>query len=153
MMSKYLEAGAPRHLCSGPTCFFMLACLISMSNLHPGVCFYYYNEGKVTQRSFQFNYTCLRVEKVSLPDKTVPEAPLSDANSVQGLRSNHRNSSLSQVRLSLPDSSFTRLGPQLHYPTSEGTGVSLLVKADTLCLSPTQVQLRSCFSASAGEGG
>lgn len=44
MMSKYLAAGALRHLCRGPTCFFMLACLISMSNLHPGVCFDYYNE-------------------------------------------------------------------------------------------------------------
>lgn len=31
--------------------------------------------------------------------------------------------------------SFTRLGPQLHYPTSEGTVVFSLVKADTPCLS------------------
>lgn len=97
MMSKCLEAeaGALSHLRSRPTCFFMLVCLIPMSNLHPGVCFYYYNEGKVTQRSFWFNYTCLRAEKVSVPDKAVPEAPLSGANQVQGLRGNHRNASLS----------------------------------------------------------
>ena len=78
---------------------------------------------------------CLRVEKTSLQDKVVLEAPFWCylGTGFDGQPGKFQ-SYLGEAQ-SISEGSFTRLGPWLHYPTSEGTGVSLLAKTDILYLS------------------